>query len=396
MASKTNCTKGTNGNNKYYRITRVVGHEKNDAGKVVAVRKDFYGTCKKDAEEQYQAYLEKKNNNIDTKKRHFGVEADEWLDIFLAHDNSLSINTIRLYTSTWCKYVRDLDFYIMPLNEVSAKHIQKAYNTLFENGVPTSSIQIINKVMRRFFNYCVQEKMVPYNFINSLSVPKVKKEKKHKVTTWTDEELDLIMNSFDKAQNGFRLRFLLVMANYTGMRISELLGLRYDDIVETETGYEVNVERQVTEVTTFKNNKIEYSGLGIKSLKTECSYRTIPLNSTVMKELEIHRAWHRQEAMKNGYIGSFSYIFTTDKGNLYDKHNCDDACRRYYKRIGVPYKSFHVYRHTFGTRCFLNGIKMKTASALLGHKDERITSIYYVGEDENEKRRAVELMERIS
>lgn len=393
MAGKTNYTKG---NKNYYRMTKVVGHKINEAGKEIPVRKEFYGTCKKDAEDKYLEYLDNKAKGIDNKKRYFGVEADKWLNTVLANEDGLSINTIRLYIKTWQRYIRPLELYHMPLNDVSAMDIKNAYNMLKKNGCPVSAIQTINKVMKRFYDHLVVQKYVPNNFIYSLSIPKVKKEEEHEVVIWTDEEIHTILNSFDKAQNGFRLRFLLVLAKHTGMRISELLGLKYSDIVETDSGYIVKVQRQVTELTSFKKDHTEYDGLGIKSLKSESSYRSIPVSDTVIRELEIHRAWHRQEAMKNGYIASFSYIFTTNTGKLYDKHNLDAACKRYYERIGVPYKSFHTYRHTFGTNLYKKGVPMKTASKLLGHKDERITSIYYVEVEQDDMRRAIELLEDAS
>ena len=388
MASKTNYSKG---DNKYYRITKVVGHKINKAGNEVPVRKEFYGTCKADAERKYNEYLENKARNIDNSKQYFGILADQWLYEFLAHDEGVSVNTIKLYIDTWNIYIKPLDLYHLPLNEITVGYLQKVYNTLKKEGAPDSALMTINKVMARFFKHLVQAGYVPFNYAKELTVPQQKKEEEHKIIVWTDDELSAIMNGFSKAQKGFRLRFLIVLANYTGLRISELLGLKYEDIVKTDTGYELKVRRQATNLTTYNSDGTKVNELGIKSLKSQCSYRTIPLNSRVVDELKIHRAWHLAECVRNGYRTDF--VFTTDTGKLCDRVNCEHACRSYYKRIGVEYKGFHTYRHTFATRLYKNGVKMKTASELLGHSSITVTAKYYVGTDDDEKRKAVDLLE---
>jgi len=86
MANKTNCIK--NGK-AYYRITKVVGHKINKAGNEIPVRREFYGDNKKDAEKKYQAYIEKQNRGLESKKQYFGIMADNWIYEFLVNDPKL-------------------------------------------------------------------------------------------------------------------------------------------------------------------------------------------------------------------------------------------------------------------------------------------------------------------
>lgn len=72
------------------------------------------------------------------------------------------------------------------------------------------------------------------------------------------------------------------------------------------------------------------------------------------------------------------FIFTTNEGGLYDRHNITHACNRYYDRIGVPRKGIHTYRHTFGTMLCRKGIPIQTAAELLGHEDINDTAKYYM------------------
>lgn len=61
-----------------------------------------------------------------------------------------------------------------------------------------------------------------------------------------------------------------------------------------------------------------------------------------------------------------------------------------YKRVGVPYKRFHCYRHTFATKLSARGVPIQVTSALLGHADIRETAKYYVKISHGEKRSAIE------
>ena len=69
MAKKTNCT--INGK-EYYRIYRKVGMKLNKLGIWVDDRKAFYGSCKREAEEQYQEYMQRKKAAYPMKSRSLG------------------------------------------------------------------------------------------------------------------------------------------------------------------------------------------------------------------------------------------------------------------------------------------------------------------------------------
>ena len=390
MANICKCTK--NGKT-YYRMRIPKGWETNKDGKVVQKQTEFTGTTRKEVEQKYKDYIKMEELNLESPKQSFGIMADEWIYNFLIHDDSLKQSTIALYIGSWNKYVKPSDLYPMPLDKITPKVIQKFYYKLKKNDCPISAIKSINKTMNRFYGYLVMNRYVPSNFINQLSIPKESKEEEKKITTWSDGELSSILKGFEKAQNGFRLRFLLVMATYTGLRISELLGLKYDDIKRTPDGYEVSVRRQVQRIVHYYEDGSKETIIEADTLKSPSSYRTIPLNPIIIHEYNLHKKWHLEEQMRTGYRTDF--IFTTDSGKLIDKRNAEISVKRYYKIIGVEPKGFHTYRHTFGTNLYKRGVPMKTASDLLGHSDISITAKYYIGTDKEEKRKAIELLSNI-
>ena len=377
MANKTNCIK--NGK-AYYPITKDVGHKIKKAGNEIPVRREFYGDNKKDAEKKYQAYIEKQNRGLESKKQYFGIMADNWIYEFLVNDPKLKERTKDLYIKRWNKYIKPSTIYHLPIENITAGVLQRFYNDL---ECPPSALATINKVMSRFYNYLVNEGFVTHNITASMSLKKDKKEAEKDIIIWNDDELETILSSFDKAQNNFRLRFLIILAINTGCRVSELLGLKYNDIEESN----LKICRQVSEMPKFKRGEKTIYELGIDTLKSESSYRVIPLNNIVLRELELHRRWQRKDMLKNGY--RTDYLFTTNNGSLYYRRNITTACNRYYKRIGVEPKGFHTYRHTFGSIICRKGTEIQTAAALLGHSDINVTAKYYINVSLPEKREAV-------
>ena len=380
MAEKTNCV--INGK-PYYRLQKVVGHKVNAAGNEVPVKKVFYGNNKKEAEAKWREYEAKKNAGLEGKKQYFGIMADNWIYTFLVNDPKLKDRTKDLYITAWKNYVAPSNIYHLPLNEITASTIQQFYNSLECSG---NVIATINKTMSRFYKYLVTEGYATHNITATLTLKKDKDKSAEDIVIWSEEELHTILHSFDKAQDGFRLRFLIILGAFTGCRISELLGLKYSDI--TENG--LRVSRQVVNTPTFERGKATTHKLEIGELKSASSYRTIPLSDVVMKELYRHKLWQKEDMMKNGY--RTEYIFTTGSGGLYDDRNINTACNRYYKKIGVPQRGFHTYRHTFGTMLCNRGVPIQTASVLLGHADIKITARYYINVSLDEKAKAVNVL----
>ena len=73
---------------------------------------------------------------------------------FSLHDASLSDGTKERYIGAWNKYIRPLDLYHLPLEEVTASAIQKPYNSM---DCPPSALLAAHKLMRKFYKYLERE-----------------------------------------------------------------------------------------------------------------------------------------------------------------------------------------------------------------------------------------------
>ena len=139
---------------------------------------------------------------------------------------------------------------------------------------------------------------------------------------------------------------------YTGMRISELLGLKWEDIDLKKNI--INVRRQYFrgEWCPPKGNK----------------ERIIPIHEKIKEVVTIASA-------SQSLTGP---VFTTSSGLPLDYHNVVTSLNRFYKRNRLECKKFHAYRATFITNLCRNGVPIQTSSKLAGHDNISVTNKYYI------------------
>lgn len=372
MAKKTNCT--INGK-EYYRIYRKVGMKVNKMGIWVDDRKSFYGSCKKEAEEKYQEFMERKKAGT-VSDRCLGQLIDQYIeDVFKICD--LANSTKAKYISAYEKLLRPSRLAGMSLTEISAMDIQQFYN---QSDGSASSLRSIHNLLRRFFNYAELQGMCR-DVTHGVTPPKRPKTAAENdvltVDVWKDADLKKVVSALE----GERLRLLVILAVNTGCRIAELLALTYGDIRDGM----LYVSKQLSETPEVDGDDRPQH---IETPKTPASIRVIPLSQTVVSEIARHGAMHKEEMLRNGY--RTEYLFTTSNGTWYYRRNVSRALKRLYKRVGVPYHKFHAFRHTFGTNLSRAGVPIEETSKLMGHSDISVTAKYYINVSAERKREAVE------
>ena len=345
MTTKTNSK--VNGK-EYFRIRR----------KIEGQLKNFYGTSKTDAERKYKQYVEElarkkyeKAQNRSSATIH--ARAEEYIENSLSVSQKYARGTRARYESSYRAHVEGTSFDKMVASEVRAADIQKFYNEL---PVSAQTLRGVSKFMSAFWKWLVLNDYAP-NVIVAVDLPIKPDNSRHDgIQIWEDREIHLILMNIDKSDY-FRITFMIKVLLYTGMRIGEVLALRYSDIKD---GY-IHVQRQV------------YLG-EIKPPKYN-STRTIPIHEALVDDLEAHKKWHRQEMLDRGY--RTPYIFTTKNGTLYGVENIRRRINKFYDAIQVPHKNIHTYRSTFCTQMCRCDVPLEVASKLLGHKSLEVTAKHY-------------------
>ena len=173
------------------------------------------------------------------------------------------------------------------------------------------------------------------------------------------------------AELAVRERTLVLLDAATGLRVGELLALRWDDI-----DFE-NLEIRVTE-------SIWHQVLGV--CKTEASARPVPMDGYMAEDL---LRWRKTCA----YPMESDWVFASPTMKGTQPYWPDNLMKRYIKpaakRAGIHKRiGWHTFRHSFGTLLKANGEDVKTVQELLRHANSRITLDVYTQAVNSQKRAA--------
>lgn len=381
MATKTNYEK--NGS-KYFRVTASIGRDSN--GKLI--RKEFYGKSKKEAEQKKEEYLHgiKSGLNVDYKNVTLNELMHTWLFEVVRISNKIKPSTFQKYEGIYRLYIKDSEISTSKLCDLKTLQIQRYYNKLYGNGKSSNVIKNLNKLLKCFLNYAVDEDYILKNPCSSkIVIPGIEKVEKAPIEIFSDDEIKLLKSSLD----GHRYKCIILMALGTGLRQGELLGLKWTDI-NMDT-CELKVERSLKQVNIIAaDGSKEYKTI-IQTPKSKTSIRTVPIPSALIPIIKEHVKIKTSEKLKAGssYINS-DYIFTTELGKTIDARNLTKCYKRILNKAGITYKKFHSLRHTYATKLFESNVPLKTVQILLGHSDISMTANIYTHVMPKEKIKAVE------
>ena len=168
----------------------------------------------------------------------------------------------------------------------------------------------------------------------------------------------------------------ILLCIYTGLRIGEICALQWGDIDLIDNV--IHVRKTLTRIPNPDSSKPKTIVI-IDTPKSKRSVRDIPIPTFMLKML----AEKKKHQQNDDY-------FLTGTQKYTEPRSYSSRYKSFLKRIGVPYKNFHVLRHTFATECIRLGIDVKTVSELLGHSSVKITLERYVHSDMDMKRQQLE------
>lgn len=153
------------------------------------------------------------------------------------------------------------------------------------------------------------------------------------------------------------LRVVVLTAAMTGLRQSELLGLRWRDVDW--------IAQRIRVRNTFVRG--EHSTDGKSDLSTK---RSVPMADRLAGALDL---WSRRTA----YRGENDLVFAHPQtGNPLDRKKVSKRFKAACKDARVHEIKFHDLRHTFATRLAASGQPMRTIQEFMGHADIKTTQIY--------------------
>lgn len=267
---------------------------------------------------------------------------------YLQTERRYSPHTVRSYLNDlnqFYSFLSSLDHPGDPLN-VTSHDIRAWIVSMLDNNYSTVSVHRKISCLRVFYRFLRKEGMIEGNPLQKIVLPKRKKQ----LPVFVEEKaLDKLLDEYNFGNSfaGIRNRTIIEMLYFTGMRRSELIGLRNIDIDLKEASVKV----------TGKRNK----------------QRIIPLVKSFVKRLEEYIKV-RDEFISEEDEGWF---FITDKGNkLYGKYVYNTVYNYLAMVTTIDKKSPHILRHTFATHMLNHGADLNSIKELLGHANLSATQVY--------------------
>ena len=376
MAVKTNYEK--NGY-KYYRLTKTIGHALDGT----AVKKEFFGKNKSEAEEKATQYINmiKKGLPFDYEKITIGQLMHNWLFNVLHVSKNFKSSSFERYESIYRNYVKDSDISILQVYNIKSEVIQAYYNKLYENNKTSSQIANLNKLLRKFFNYCIDCDYITKNpcLNRYISIPGNADEYENgedegEICVFEESELKVILSNLDYKKT---LHVAILLASFTGLRMGEILGLKakYLDLDNKV----LKVKYNLSKTKVFDNSEKSHWELRLQKPKTKSSIRTVNIPNNLIEILRKYKEIQKEKYISNNLkFNEESLLFTTQACEKIDKGNFRRAWQRYLKKISINYKNFHTLRHTFASMLFKKGATVLEVKELLGHSDSKTTEKIYI------------------
>jgi len=247
------------------------------------------------------------------------------------------------------------------LVEVKPKLIQKLFADKLQSGVGARTVEMIHAILHRALSQAVKLEILGRNPVDATTPPKVEtKEMK-----FYDESQ---VSQFLLAARGNKNEALYHLALATGLRQSELLGLKWSDLDWQKKT--LNVQRQLKR--NFKQ------GDYFAQPKTNNGRRTVVLGVTTVEKLREH--WNLQNELRI-FAGSRwqenDLIFPTPIGTPKNQSNLFREFKQFLRDTGLPEIRFHDLRHTAASLLLNHGVAPIIVSRRLGHYKVSMTLDIY-------------------
>ena len=242
---------------------------------------------------------------------------------------------------TYCRTVRKLsDMIRKPYTEMGAYDIRFFLATEKERGLSNSSLETTRAQLSAFFQWLADDEVIPKNPIAKIKPIKVPKEIR---TAFSDVEMDALRSACKTVRERALVEFLVS----TGLRVSELTGMKIED---------VNFDTLSVHVVNGKGDK------------ERMTYAT----QVAAKHLLLYLRGRKQES---------KMLFCNRDGGRISTTLIQRVLKQLGKRAGVDDVHPHRFRRTFATNLSKRGMEIQEIQKLLGHSNVNTTMIYINTDD---------------
>lgn len=312
----------------------------------------------------------------------------------------LERDRMRVRPSTWLSHERHVRLYLIPLlgrislERLAPSDVEHALTHLLRQGRPPTADERgagvashppvdprtanhVRATLRTALSDAVREGLVVRNAARDARPPYVP----HKEIAYLGaaDARKLIEGTRDLDYGP-----IYAVAVTTGLRLGELLALRWHDVTPTTLAVRGAMSAQIE------------GGYALGDTKTAKSRRTIPLPATAREALEVQRTRQtaHQAAAGRAWQDRLGLVFTDEAGQALTPRRVSGRFHDDVRRLDIPPVRFHDLRHSAATLMLAEGVPLVVVSEWLGHSSVATTAAFYVAVVPELKQNAAAAMDR--
>ena len=259
-------------------------------------------------------------------------------------EQGLSENTLSAYSSDlriYAQWLADKDMLAVDKADISGFLANR-----YQAGIGSRSAARILSSLRRFYGYYIRENKITVDPTALIEAPHIGRLLPMPLS---EQDVELLLAAPEVTNlQGCRDKAMLEMLYATGIRVSELVGLKFSEI-------------------SFRMGVVRITGKGNKE-------RLVPVGEEAMSCLEIYINQSRGSLLGNQQS---DYLFVTNRADGMTRQAFWHIIKRHAKKAGINKEiSPHTLRHAFATHLLNHGADLRVVQLLLGHSDLSTTQIY--------------------
>jgi integrase/recombinase XerD len=280
------------------------------------------------------------------------MEISAAISSFLTHvkvEKGLSVNTSTAYRRDLAKFQVFAQKRKLSLEAVRRDDLVDFLAGLYRQKLESRTVARNLVTLRNFFRFAqIQESITRDPSIN-LESPKIRRSLPGYLRL---EEVERLLNQPDaKTALGLRDRAMLEVLYSTGLRVSELIGLRVGDL-------------------DIKSGCVRCIGKGDKE-------RVVPVGRKALSMVDKYLREARPELLRQAKAASSPALFVNRRGASLSRVGVWKILSAYGRRAGLRVAlTPHMLRHSFATHLLEGGADLRSVQLMLGHADISTTQIY--------------------
>lgn len=267
---------------------------------------------------------------------------------FLVAEKRLAANTVEAYGRDIIKFVGFIEQDNFKKNIIACTHTDLVMflHAQKNDGLCARSLARLVSSVKAFYNFMVADGLLDHNPLESLETPRIRGKLPEVLSQ--DEVKALITAPDTETTLGMRDRTLFEILYATGLRVSELVSLRLENI-NVQAGFLIVI------------------GKGSKE-------RVIPVGEEALTWIRRYVSDARARLL--GGIAS-SRLFVNRQGRALSRQGFWKIVKKYCLQAGIKRRiSPHTLRHSFATHLLEGGADLRSIQMMLGHADISTTQVY--------------------